>query len=194
MMYEVLAHSTRDGKPPQSYAAHVTGVVARAQDNLEAMTPFIPEDCKEAFQSIVMKAADFHDLGKLDESNQAALHEDTVYKSLPVEHRDAGVKFLLEHESNWNSAVLVFAHHRPGLPNMMDEKIKRLPLDFLKPWSGQTSIWMIIFPSIKRRLKPPMPSKAVGWCWKERSRLQPKVIIKEHWNFTCVFFTKCSPC
>jgi CRISPR-associated endonuclease/helicase Cas3 len=60
-------------------------------------------------------AAAFHDLGKLDQDNQAALRRGRDAK-LPWDHIDAGVAHL-SHEKNWMAAWLVRAHHAPGLPS-----------------------------------------------------------------------------
>ncbi|HXF52812.1 MAG TPA: DEAD/DEAH box helicase [Hyphomicrobiaceae bacterium] len=59
-------------------------------------------------------AATFHDLGKLDPDNQAALNQGRGGK-LPWDHIDAGVAHLRA-SGNWMAAWLVRAHHSPGLP------------------------------------------------------------------------------
>jgi CRISPR-associated endonuclease/helicase Cas3 len=60
-------------------------------------------------------AAAFHDLGKLDLDNQAALRQGRDGR-LPWDHIDAGVAHL-SREKNWMAAWLVRAHHLPGLPS-----------------------------------------------------------------------------
>jgi CRISPR-associated endonuclease/helicase Cas3 len=124
-----LAHSAANGQPPQSYRSHVTGVVTSAQNNLNEIMRFIPSEKVSAFQDALVKAATFHDLGKLDEENQAVLMDETTHVHLPVEHRDAGVKYLLE-QNNRSAATMVYAHHRPGLPNLMEERVKASPFRF----------------------------------------------------------------
>ncbi len=59
-------------------------------------------------------AAAFHDLGKLDPANQAALRQGRAGR-MPWDHIDAGVAHLLA-SGNRMAAWLVRAHHAPGLP------------------------------------------------------------------------------
>jgi CRISPR-associated endonuclease/helicase Cas3 len=58
--------------------------------------------------------ATFHDLGKLDPANQAALRKGREGK-LPWDHIDAGVAHLSA-SGNCAAAWLVRAHHAPGFP------------------------------------------------------------------------------
>lgn len=62
----------------------------------------------------VEEAATFHDLGKLDQDNQAALRRGRGSR-LPWDHVDAGVSQLSK-AHDWMAAWLVRAHHPPGLP------------------------------------------------------------------------------
>jgi len=70
---------------------------------------------RSRFEEWVAFAGRSHDLGKVDEKNQAVLGSPTRQK-LEVPHEDAGVKYLLERKQS-EAAALVFSHHagRPAL-------------------------------------------------------------------------------
>jgi len=123
----LLAHSARNGKPSQSYHDHVDGVVENSCKNIEAVLPFVLKGKHDVYRSLVADAAMFHDLGKLDGLNQAVLCGVQKAKRLPIEHRDAGSKYLFEDCQNKISATLIYSHHRPGLPNLMEETLKAHP-------------------------------------------------------------------
>jgi len=57
----------------------------------------------------------FHDLGKLEALNQAALRQGRAYQ-LPVDHVDAGVAHLWQSGAKM-AAWIARAHHAPGLPS-----------------------------------------------------------------------------
>jgi len=127
----LLAHSSRNGKPPQSYRDHVAGTVKNTCENIAAILPFVlPEKCDD-YRAIVTAAAIFHDLGKLERRNQAVLCDIKKANKLPVEHRDAGTIFLLECCQNKIAATLIYSHHRPGLPNLMEERLKDKPFRYM---------------------------------------------------------------
>ena len=69
---EPLAHSAKPEKgiPPQTYAKHIAGVMKRVADNVSAMTQYFSGNV-QFLQDMVKRAALLHDLGKLDEANQA---------------------------------------------------------------------------------------------------------------------------
>ncbi|NCB43664.1 MAG: CRISPR-associated endonuclease Cas3'' [Clostridia bacterium] len=125
MSVQPLAHSAKKNKPPQSYEDHVVGVVSESRENWKKMCCFVSEARHSLLESTLIRAAYLHDLGKLDEKNQAVLLNSSESR-LPIPHRDAGVKHLLD-ENDRNAAIFVFAHHAPGLPNIMSEKIKAYP-------------------------------------------------------------------
>jgi len=110
----MLAHSARprDGEP-DGYERHVAavrdGAVARAEAMLRYRHPPVP-----GMLESIRAAALFHDLGKLDPDNQAALHVGRRGK-LMWDHIDAGVAHLSA-QHNCMAAWLVRAHHPPGLP------------------------------------------------------------------------------
>ncbi|MEX1031620.1 MAG: CRISPR-associated endonuclease Cas3'' [Paenibacillaceae bacterium] len=126
----ILAHSSTNGNPPQPYRSHVNGVVVSAQNNLNNLIRFIQSENHVAYHDTLANAAVFHDLGKLDEENQNVLKDEANHSRLPIEHRDAGVKYLLEQMNNRNAAILVYSHHRPGLPNLIEERCKAFPFRF----------------------------------------------------------------
>ncbi len=110
-----LAHSA-PGKDrwPQLYEEHVANVRHRARDNAEAMLRFA-RFRRDGLIEAIEAAATFHDLGKLDDENQAALRNG---RGAPLrwDHVDAGVAHL-SIKKNWMAAWLVRAHHAPGLPS-----------------------------------------------------------------------------
>lgn len=105
---ELLAHSPRGGVSAQTYAEHVAGVHRDALHYACRAAEFYAGD-REAFIEWVGAAATCHDLGKLDDANQAVLRRESR-ESLPVPHEDAGVA-ALEVLGRQESVVLVAAHH-----------------------------------------------------------------------------------
>lgn len=121
MTKEYLAHSERDGYPPQTYRDHVKGVSRRALKYAAEAGQYAAEG-QEILVSAVQKSAELHDLGKLGDENQDALHDDSgKTRHLPVNHVDAGSAVLKN--INAFSALAVYAHHR-GLPNMEMEELR----------------------------------------------------------------------
>ncbi len=126
----MLAHSARDGKPPQLYGEHVTGVVNRACNNIIDIFRYVNQDKTDYYLELIKNAAIYHDLGKLSVKNQDVLTGKTESAHLPIEHRDAGVKHLIGCKPEHPSATFVYAHHYPGLPNLMDQKTQLSPFRF----------------------------------------------------------------
>lgn len=116
----MLAHSGPKDDPdrPQPYAEHVLEVVRRAQDNAAVMLQYAPVSTQCVLSSLLV-AAEYHDLGKLADDNQAALRRGRGH-ALPLDHIDAGVAHALSCGDTM-AAWLVRAHHRPGLPSQPDE-------------------------------------------------------------------------
>ena len=100
----------------------MTGVVSKTLSNFDKITKFISKEKCETLESTLTIAAYFHDLGKLDEKNQAVLCGNVQSANLPIPHKDAGVKYSIENFKNRNAAALIFSHHSPGLPNISEEK------------------------------------------------------------------------
>ena len=116
-----LAHSSPDQtQPAQTYYDHLlgtTGVVPVSTQHAIRASQLHPI-LKEMFPYIVNAAAEFHDLGKLNEGNQCILRGEKKARHLK-DHVDAGTATLIE--QNWIcSAILVFSHHR-GLPAFSEE-------------------------------------------------------------------------
>lgn len=110
-----LAHSApAEGRNPQPYADHVIsardGACARAEAMLRFATPK-----PVGFMEGIEAAGTFHDLGKLDPDNQAALAAGRN-APLPWDHIDAGVAYLMARKAH-TAAWLVRAHHAPGVPS-----------------------------------------------------------------------------
>lgn len=119
----LYARSARNDQPPQSYRSHIIGVVSRAKENVENLKPLITPALYMDYQRIVQEAAIMHDLGKLSDENQEILSGRIKSKKLPIDHRDAGIKYLMEEQDNLLAALLIFAHHKPGLPNVFEERL-----------------------------------------------------------------------
>ena len=130
-----LAHSARGGRPAQSYRKHIYGVIEKVKENLEAMAPYIAKEKAELYGEILNSAGTFHDVGKLAGENQDVLYGKKQAKRLPIEHRDAGVKYLLRDKPECLEATLVYSHHRPGLPDMYAHKVTDAPFRFLTAMS-----------------------------------------------------------
>ena len=123
-MTDYLAHSARDGRPPQTYARHVEGVRRLALHYAEAAGRFAPE-AQSVLLQVVGDAAEVHDLGKLEDENQKALNEPDGRKHLPVHHQDAGAAWLVQ-KNALLSALLVKYHHR-GLCDLVEESTEDRP-------------------------------------------------------------------
>jgi CRISPR-associated endonuclease/helicase Cas3 len=121
---EPLAHSKKPEKkiPAQTYAEHIIGdsankgVLPRALINAENSGQYNPNKLA-TLKEAVRLAALYHDLGKLDEENQAILNQKC--KGKLINHVDAGVRQLLKIKK-LNSAFLVYTHHI-GLQSMKAE-------------------------------------------------------------------------
>lgn len=105
---ELLAHSPKGVMPAQTYAEHVKGVYWDALRCARRAAEFFAGD-REAFVEWIGAAATCHDLGKLDDANQAVLRRESR-ESLPVPHEDAGVA-ALDRLGLRESVILVAGHH-----------------------------------------------------------------------------------
>ncbi len=113
------AHSPRNGIPAQSYEGHVREVRDKALNSMREMGRYLA--CATDVSPLMEKAAEFHDLGKLDPANQEVLSGRKKAKSLPKNHVDAGTAhFLRGTGASGLAAMLVYAHHG-GLPDCLDE-------------------------------------------------------------------------
>lgn len=118
-MMEYLAHSAKGDCLPQSYAEHINGVYRRASKYADEAGVYAAQSTGQ-LKETVQRSALLHDLGKLDDSNQAALRDaGSKHRHLPVNHVDAGSAALIARDS-LHAALAVYAHHR-GLPDLEAE-------------------------------------------------------------------------
>lgn len=117
----LFAHSgdQKRGVPAQDYATHVDGVVNRASMAAEEAARYALSD-GNLLREVVSIAAEFHDLGKLDNENQEVLSGKRKERHLPIQHTDAGTAYLLNERETTPGAVLVRSHHI-GLPDFVEE-------------------------------------------------------------------------
>lgn len=121
MMESYFAHSVKHGCPSQSYCEHIRQTEELALYFGSEMKLYCRRDAAQ-IENILRLLAVYHDLGKLDEKNQAVLHEEEGKRGhLPVNHADAGAAFLKQMgQDALCSLMLVYAHHR-GLPDSISE-------------------------------------------------------------------------
>ncbi len=124
------------GELPQTYFDHISGVVNRCCENVEQILEFCSYsgEQKQSFKSILFNAAQFHDLGKLDEQNQKVFQCNNSRMSLPIPHVDAGCAYFMQRVSDLfskqnnvfeipellESANIVYSHHA-GLPYYQEQ-------------------------------------------------------------------------
>ena len=115
-----LAHSAPNAdRTPQLYSDHIQGALAIASENARAISAHMPQrDLAARLLSTVVDGTTYHDLGKLDLENQAALRRGRQAR-LPWDHVDAGVANLMNAGAR-TAAWIVRAHHAPGLPANAD--------------------------------------------------------------------------
>jgi len=116
-----LAHSKRpkQGVPEQTYPEHVGNVVNAAVAKADRAAQHSPR-YGTLLRAAVRGAAEFHDLGKLDDLNQQVLRTN---QGKMLNHVDAGVAHLLDGTVSGErliAAITIFAHHI-GLPALNDQ-------------------------------------------------------------------------
>jgi CRISPR-associated endonuclease/helicase Cas3 len=109
------ARSKSETAPCQPYLKHVLHVLVRGRCYLRKVLHYAKDWDAKAIRRIYELAAEYHDLGKLDDENQNVLAGDQKASRLPVPHADAGVAHLLAQDA-FTSALLVLSHHA-GLPD-----------------------------------------------------------------------------
>ena len=110
------------GQAAQTYARHVCGVRAYAERSVLPLVPLLPPAVLDSLRAALFPAAEFHDLGKLDDEDQAVLQGRRNSKTLPIIHSDAGV-VELRRQQRGQAALLVASHHI-GLPSLVAESIR----------------------------------------------------------------------
>jgi CRISPR-associated endonuclease/helicase Cas3 len=107
-----LAHSAEKDVQAQTYRDHILGVFRKAHRSLVRLRPFLSKDQYVLLRTIVLRAAIYHDMGKLCDNCQRVLRGEVAGK-MP-NHVDAGVAFLLRSKRKdfRLSAWIVLAHHR----------------------------------------------------------------------------------
>lgn len=122
-----LAHSARPdrGIPEQEYHEHVVETRQRAHENAAKVGYYAPKYAR-LLEAVAALAGEFHDMGKLDDENQAVLSGRVSAKKLPVQHVDAGVAHLLSNGTlrHQYAAFVSYAHHI-GLQPVAKEMNKR---------------------------------------------------------------------
>lgn len=125
---ELLAHSAKVDKGilAQSYEEHILNARQLAFEKAQGAGTFAP-DLKESLAQVAWLAAEFHDMGKLDDDNQAVLSGQKKSKKLPINHVDSGVAHLWQLGKNNIPALLAamvsYAHHI-GLQSKAGEEAK----------------------------------------------------------------------
>lgn len=125
---ELLAHSAKidKGIPAQSYAEHISNARQKAFEKAQRAGGFAP-DLKELLSQVTTLAAEYHDMGKVDDNNQAVLAGRKKSKKLPINHVDSGVAHLWQLGKNnfpaFFAATVSYAHHI-GLQSKAKEDIR----------------------------------------------------------------------
>lgn len=122
----LLAHSAKPerGVPAQGYHEHIVQARQWALDNAQRVGEHSPKYAA-LLHAAVGLAAEYHDMGKLDDANQRVLRGDVQAKKLPINHVDAGAAHLWQQAgvANKLAAMVAYAHHR-GLASIPAEKAK----------------------------------------------------------------------
>lgn len=114
------AHSPKDEFKAQTYAEHVYNVRFLAQKHAKEVEMYAKNDA-QMLNLIADKAAEYHDLGKLDERNQSILSGEISAKNLPINHTDAGAAHCLNTETNAALSAAVIQSHHFGFPDLIAE-------------------------------------------------------------------------
>jgi CRISPR-associated endonuclease/helicase Cas3 len=122
-MYSAHSPNKKIGVDAQPYESHVSGVLRRAFDYANDACRHAKTD-SEILLHIVRQAALFHDLGKLDGTNQPILLGEEFSKRLPINHVDAGAAFFLEDDNNSQTTAAVIQAHHIGFCDFIDEEKK----------------------------------------------------------------------
>jgi len=138
-----LAHSAyKDEKknkdvPIQFYQDHIQGVFSKCQRYLSRLKKTCHPDIFKGIERIVLLAAEYHDMGKLDNQAQKILKGKKDEKL--INHIDAGVAYLLslyqkEQKLEYLAASYLIHAHHIGFCNFEDiivKNRKRLKITYL---------------------------------------------------------------
>lgn len=118
----LYAHSpdVKRGIAGQSYADHIEGVVAKANQAAATAAKYASND-GPLLQMVVAQAAEFHDLGKLDSANQEVLSGTKKALSLPIQHTDAGTAHFLNISNQSPLSAAIIRSHHIGFPDFIEE-------------------------------------------------------------------------
>jgi len=158
------ARSASETAPRQLYLKHVLHVLVRGRCYLRKVLRYVQDLDAKAIRRIYELAAEYHDLGKLDDENQKVLSGDKTASRLPMPHTDAGVAHLLAQDS-FTSALLVFAHHA-GLPNCNE-------IDDMRNKKIQQHVDSILPEYLDRHEKSVRPNIVVKTQTKDTPNLKP---------------------
>mgnify|MGYP005844865845 CR=1 FL=1 len=108
---------------PHLYSEHISEVVIYGLELFNSVLEFchFPENYKHALKSTLKQSLLLHDLGKLDDGNQAILQGRATGR-LPIDHIEGGVA-VAETLKNELMAWIIRGHHAPGLPSKKTEKL-----------------------------------------------------------------------
>ena len=120
-----IAHTPPEhdaGREPHYYADHISEMLEYDLPLLEFLLRHTSFDnaTKLGLLNTFKAATMLHDMGKLDDENQAVFSGKSKGR-LPVDHIDAGIAIANE-MLNELVAWLIRGHHAPGLPSKTDEK------------------------------------------------------------------------
>ena len=153
---QYLARSpASEGDPPQTYLEHILHVLVRGRCYLRKVLHYTRDWDPDAVCRVFELAAEYHDLGKLDDGNQEVLSGRKKAKRLPVPHADAGVAHLVGKDV-WLPALLVYAHHA-GLPDI-----------------GEIRVWGIRNADIEQKVNRKLPELLE----KHEDGVRPSIFVK----------------
>ena len=116
-----IAHSKKYCGREQGYAEHNFGVLEWVRDTLEKWRPFLSKEMYARIERRLLRAAENHDLGKLDMKNQSDMRDESHRGALTFPHQYAGARYLDSNCHDIFGAALIYGHHKPGLPNLNRE-------------------------------------------------------------------------
>lgn len=122
---DFIAHTPPEhdpGREPHYYPIHISEMLEYGLPLFECLLRYTSFDgaTKQRLLNTYKAAIMLHDMGKLDDDNQAVFSGKSKGR-LPVDHIDAGIAIANE-MLNELLAWVIRGHHAPGLPSKTDEK------------------------------------------------------------------------